>query len=143
MTAIIEPINCAIVRHTGTVKGRGVFATRLIHQGELIEACPVVVFQTRYVDMPKEFQQLVFNWGELTKSGPATCLALGWGSQYNHNNPANVRYRADAVNRLMIFTAAREIQPGEELTINYNETLGEIESIEDSWFDVTGITPLE
>lgn len=39
----------------------------------------------------------------------------------------------------MVFSAARDIAAGEELTINYNGTLGNIVSVENDWFDDTGV----
>lgn len=41
-------------------------------------------------------------------------LALGYGSFYNHYNLGNVRYEADAENRLLHFMAVRDIANGEE-----------------------------
>jgi SET domain-containing protein len=132
----------ATVKDTGTVKGRGVFATRRIASGETIEVCPVVIVESRWDQMPEEIKRVVFDWGYLTKGARASCIALGWGSMYNHANPANVRYAAHADSQCMVFSAARDIGPGEELTINYNETGGDILSSEDVWFKDTGITPI-
>jgi SET domain-containing protein len=73
-----------------------------------------------------------------------TGIALGYGSMYNHGNPANLRYRAlhDGMSSALIFTAARDIAVGEELTINYNYTKGETTSTEENWFKAQGLTPL-
>jgi SET domain-containing protein len=84
----------------------------------------------------------VFDWGFLTNQKPASCLALGWGSMYNHANPANVRYKALADTSCMQFVASRDIDADEELTVNYNETGGDIHSTEDVWFQDSGITPI-
>ena len=46
-------------------------------------------------------------------------LALGYGSLYNHSYRPNARY--DDIGQLTkIFTALRDIPPGEEITVNYN-----------------------
>jgi hypothetical protein len=42
----------------------------------------------------------------------------------------------------LVFTAARDIAADQELTINYNYTKGEIESVRDNWFEERGITRL-
>jgi SET domain-containing protein len=56
----------------------------------------------------------VFEWGRGT-----VALALGFGSIYNHSYSPNARY--DDVGRLTkVYTALRDILPGEEITINYN-----------------------
>jgi hypothetical protein len=130
------------IKDTGTAKGRGVFAARAISANEIIETCPVIVLRSSWDQMPEDLQRVVFNWGYLTEQGPATCLALGWGSMYNHSNPANVRYRPLADQFCLQFVAARNIGVDEELTVNYNETGGDILSTEDNWFENAGIAPI-
>ena len=132
----------AEIKDTGTAKGRGVFAVRPINSGDTIEVCPVVVIHSRWDEMPDEIKRVVFDWGYLTKGERASCIALGWGSMYNHANPANVRYAASGDSQHMVFTAARDIALGEELTVNYNETGGDIHSSDDVWFQDTGIQPI-
>jgi uncharacterized protein len=130
------------IKDSGTTKGRGVFALRKITAGEIVEACPVIVLSMSWDQIPTEVKRVVFDWGYLTKQTSATCLALGWGSMYNHANPANLRYKAIADRFIMQFIAARDIDANEELTINYNETGGDINSKEDVWFKDAGITPI-
>lgn len=60
---------------------------------------------------------------------------------YNHANPANVRYKASDDGSLLILIADTRIEQDEELTINYNFTVGETRSSEDNWFKDSGITP--
>lgn len=136
----IKVCACATIRDTGTEKGRGVFATRRIAQGEVIEVCPVVLVQ--WGEIPEALKRIVFNWGQLIRGEPASCVALGWGSMYNHGNPANVRYLANPDDCTLVFSAARQIDAGEELTINYNESYGDIHSSEDIWFQARGLTPV-
>ena len=131
------------IKDTGTPKGRGVFATKHIPQGEVVEICPVIVLSLDWDDLPSELRLVVFAWGNLTKQEPASCVALGWGSMYNHANPANLRYSAIQTEQCLQFTAARSIDEGEELTINYNETNGDIMSADDVWFEDTGIVPID
>ncbi len=131
-----------MIKDTGTIKGRGVFAIRQIRAGEIIEVCPVILLPTDWNTMPDEVKHRVFDWGHLIKGSPAPCIALGWGSMYNHRNPANIRYSADNDTLSIMFTAARDIELGEELTVNYNGAGGNIDSSEDDWFDDTGISPI-
>jgi len=56
----------------------------------------------------------VFDWGKGT-----VALALGYGSLYNHSYAPNARYD-DEGQRTKIFTALRDIEAGEEITVNYN-----------------------
>lgn len=120
--------DCATIRDTGPPKGRGVFATRQIKQGEIIEVSPVVLVQ--WSELPESLKLVVFNWGQLTKGPSESAISLGWGSMYNHSNSANVRYAANAESCSMVFSAARLIDAGEELTVNYNESHGDIHSSE-------------
>jgi SET domain-containing protein len=55
-----------------------------------------------------------FHWGEKT-----VALALGYGSMYNHSFRPNAKYE-DIGRQTKVFRAIREIQVGEEVTINYN-----------------------
>lgn len=131
------------IKHTGTAKGRGAFATRAHSQGETVEACPVVLFNGAYAAIPDEVRKLLFNWGVLANTENRHCLALGYGSLYNHENPANMRYEADAEAGVLRFVAIRDIAADEELTVNYNAVGGGHESAQDTWFSGMGITPYE
>ncbi len=111
-------------------KGRGVFARRPIVRGEVIEQVPMIV-------MPgTEFEQglsstlladYCFAWGD-----NQVALALGYGSIYNHSYTPNARYD-DVGPRTKVFTALRAIEPGEEITVNYN---GKPRSRSRVWFRV-------
>ena len=142
MKDIIFSSTAGCIKDSGTAKGRGVFAVRDVAIGDVVEVCPVVIVKAKWDEMPEAVQRIVFDWGYLTKSTAASCIALGWGSMYNHSNPANLRYVAVPDELCMHFIAARDIREGEEFTVNYNETGGDIHSTEDAWFEDTGITPI-
>ena len=112
------------IRDTGTARGRGVFAARSFAGGETIEECPVILLSGSFASIPDEVRKILFNWGELADVPHAHCLALGYGSLYNHRNAANVQYAADAEARVLRFIAQRAIEADEELTINYNDASG-------------------
>jgi len=62
-------------------KGRGVFARRLIHDGEVIERVLVLpVGETRTASGPTRMSGYCFEWGRGT-----VAVALGYGSLYNHS----------------------------------------------------------
>jgi hypothetical protein len=131
------------VRETGTAKGRGVYASRRYDEGEVVEACPVIVFSGPFTSVPDEIRKLLFNWGFLADARSTHCLALGYGSMYNHDNPANMRYEADAGHSLLRFIAVRPIAPHEELTVNYNAAGGGPHSAADTWFARMGVKLFE
>ena len=109
-------------------KGRGVFARRSIEAGEVIETCPVLVLPADSVeDVSAGIGGYVFEWGH-----GKLALALGYGSLYNHSYRPNARYH-DEGGRTKVFTAIRDIGPGEEITVNYN---GRPRSRSKVWFDV-------
>jgi uncharacterized protein len=131
------------LRHTGTVRGRGVFARRGFARGELIETVPVLVIKCDFDDLPEAVKTYVFDWETLARVPRTHALALGYGSMYNHSNPANLRYEADAREHQLRFIAAREIRAGEELTINYNAEGGAAECADNNWFERHDIDLLE
>ena len=128
------------VGDTGTTKGRGVFAHAPIERHRLVEVAPVIVFRAHA--LPRIVATILFNWEELAKEPNARAIAFGYASLYNHANPANLRYEADAQGRAIKFIAVRDIAPGEELTINYNARGGGPTWPNDHWFETYGITRL-
>ena len=130
------------VRDTGTARGRGVYATRDIEPGEMVEVCPVLFVAGPFDDLPLELRRAVFAWGPLTGGPDANVIALGYGGIYNHANPANLRYDADAEARCLLFCAAEAIPAGAEMTINFNCLDGGNVSDDDSWFRAVGLEPL-
>ena len=112
----LQPSNLIEIRRSKG-RGRGVFATKFIPQGTIIERVPVIVFPEADLETDEGFSSLchyVFDWGKGT-----VAIALGYGSVYNHSFSPNARYD-DVGQRSKIFTALRDIPPGEEITVNYN-----------------------
>lgn len=130
---------CGYVKDTGTVKGRGVFAKEPIEEGRIIEVCPVIQVDYPEEGLPDAIRRVIYHWGVLAQAPGVSALALGYGSLYNHANPANARYRASPDGGCLIVSAARRIERDEEITINYNAAAGEPSSSEDNWFAETGV----
>ncbi len=123
------------IKDTGTMKGRGVFAIRQIRAGETIEICPVILVPTDWSTMPEEVKHKVFDWGYLTKDHlPAVSRSDGAACTATEiQRTFTILPIGETLS--MIFTAARDIELGEELTVNYNGVGGNIDSSEDDWFD--------
>jgi SET domain-containing protein len=111
-------------------KGRGVFARRWIPEGEVIERVPVVVLDAEELRNSEGWSGLA-SYCFLWDTG-RYALALGYGSLYNHSYQPNARYD-DAGRMTKVFTALRDIAPGEEITVNYN---GDPEDLSSVGFEV-------
>ena len=104
----------------------------------------MILLSGTFASIPDEVRKVLFNWGELANVPRAHCLALGYGSLYNHRNAANVRYAADAEAGLLVFVAQCEIAAHEELTINYDDASGRQTSSEaPDWFTRMGLAQLD
>ena len=121
------------IEDAGSARGRGVFAARDFHAGELVETAPVVLIETAVAQLPLDIQRMLFSWPcEAGRSVHA--LALGYGSLYNGANPANLRFERDRAAGVIRFVGARDIACGEELTINYSAADGTAATPADEWF---------
>lgn len=110
--------------------GRGVFATRDIHSGELIHEAPVIVSPSKEYKYLKKtiMMEYVFWW----EKDEECALALGYGSLINHSYTPNALFELNFANRTIDFYAYTDIKAGEEILINYN---GEPDDDEPLWFD--------
>jgi len=111
-------------------KGRSVFTSIPLREGDLIEICPVIVIPS--VEVPvihKTFlHDYYFLWGENMKS---CAIALGYGSLYNHEVDPNANFLLDFENEHIEIHAIKDIEAGEEITINYHGEPGDDEPL---WF---------
>ena len=127
-----------IVKDTGTAKGRGVFAARALLSGEVVEEAPVILINMAFVFLPNEIKDMVYRWID-PEQPLLTALALGYGSLYNHDEPANLRYKMDPENKLIRYKASRDIAAGEELTISYSQGN---DTDKFAWFEKRNLTPI-
>ena len=110
--------------------GRGVFTGSPIKNGDLIEVCPVIVLKEGEMEILDKttLYDYYFLWGDDQKQ---CAMALGFGSLYNHFCPSNGDYFMDFEEQIIEVYAARDIEAGEEITINYN---GDPKNPEPTWF---------
>ncbi|MBM5793973.1 MAG: SET domain-containing protein [Cyanobacteria bacterium K_DeepCast_0m_m1_088] len=96
-----------------------------------------------YHELPQEIQNIMFNWAALIGSGVNLhAIALGYGSLYNHADQANCAYTGNIDDQTLTITSLRNIQAGEELTINYDHPTGQGEINAQSWFAQRGLKPI-
>lgn len=111
-------------------KVRGVYTSIPVSIGDLIEVCPVIVIPK--VELPIIHKTILhdyyFLWGEDMDDA---AIALGFGSLYNHAIHPNANFILDMENNTIDIVAILDINPGEEVTINYHGEPGD-ESV--LWF---------
>ena len=113
-------------------KGRGVFTREKIEADTVIEEAPVIVMNAEdRVNIDKTLlHDYIFAWG---KNEDQCAMALGNVSVYNHSYESNCEYFMDFEKEIIEVKTVRQINPGEELTINYNGDWNDKKKV---WFDV-------
>ncbi len=98
-------------------KGWGVFARKFIPVHSTIEEVPVLLVPSK--DLYRKTRTSTLADYAYVWDKKRVAIALGYGSLYNHSYEPNAEYVDDApcVKR---YIALRDIEPGEEVTINYN-----------------------
>lgn len=113
-------------------RGRGVFTSLAVQSGDTIEFCQILKIPK--VELPIIHKTILhdyyFLWGEDLDQ---PVLALGFGSLYNHVSFPNANFILDLENETIDIVAIKDINPGEEITINYNGESGDEGIV---WFDV-------
>jgi uncharacterized protein len=110
--------------------GRGMFACRKFLKGELIERAPIVAIdQKKWPNAEKTIlSDYAFDWGEKDEHA---AIALGYISIYNHSYSPNAQLEQMLDELMMEIIAIKDIEAGEEITINYN---GDPENQDPLWF---------
>lgn len=100
-------------------KGKGVFTKKPIPANTLIEIAPVIILNAQDRQQVEETKLFfyIFEWGDDTTLG---AVGLGYVSMYNHASPSNCEYEMDYEEETISIRTMRDINPGEELTINYS-----------------------
>jgi SET domain-containing protein len=109
--------------------GLGVFADDGIDAGQVVEVCPVIPAEPEAIPALAE---RYYPWLE-----GRVAVVLGFGMIYNHSYEPNASYlpaeQRDSPG-VMVYTAIRRIEAGEEITVNYTGTPTGAEAL---WFDAT------
>ena len=123
--------NAAIFFGPSDIHGTGVFAAEHIAADAVIEICPVILFPKAQLALVEKtvLNDYYFNWGE---DDAWFAFALGYGSLYNHAHHPNADYGMDFENNTIDIYALRDIEPGEEIFVNYNGEPGNRSKL---WFE--------
>lgn len=100
------------VMRDSPVHGRGMFATRNIKSGEVIETVPLLLFNRS--DVMKG--SILLDYDLAVKDKHA--IMLGYASIYNHSDQSNASWEFDSIPNLFI-NATRDIYAGEEIFVDY------------------------
>jgi SET domain-containing protein len=127
-----RPVPAVRVR-TVRGKGRGLIAARRLREGELIDRASVVIIPGEQWKFLRRtvLSDYVFTWEGASPDD--TAIALGRGSFCNHSYSPNAYTQQRRRERVIEFIALRDIEEGEEVTINYN---GEPDATDPVNFDV-------
>lgn len=112
-------------------KGRGVFASRRIPAGDVIEEAPVIVLPGAEIEHLERtvLQDYYFLWGADEEDA---AILLGLCSLCNHSYQPNTVFVPRPETCTIRFVALRDIEAGEEITTNYNGNPGNLKPV---WFD--------
>jgi SET domain-containing protein len=112
-------------------KGRGVFASRRIQAGDIIEEAPVIVLPGAEIEHLERtvLQDYYFLWGADEEQA---AILLGLCSLCNHSYQPNTVFVPRPETRTIRFVALHDIEAGEEITTNYN---GNPDNLKPVWFD--------
>ncbi|MCW3113832.1 MAG: protein-lysine N-methyltransferase [Segetibacter sp.] len=114
-------------------RGRGVFTTKNITAGTVIEISPIIELSPK--DRKKiegtKLYHYIFEWG---KSKRKAAVALGYVSMYNHSFEPNCEYEMDYESGNMTVRTIKPVRKGEELFFSYN---GDPNDKTPLWFKTT------
>ena len=112
------------------ISGRGVYCGLDIGEGDIIEICPIIKIpngQIKAID-PTILYEYYFLWEE---EGYEACLALGYGSLYNHAENPFAQIIMDYTDDTIKVEAIKDIPAHEEITIDYT---GGTKGLTTLWF---------
>ena len=116
---LVPPLK-TIVANTGKY-GYGVFCTRPIMKGEIIEECLVAKDRIPYGN--NVFKHYRIKGVEVAPGKYDKVIALGNAVIYNHSSYPNIFFKENKnYERIITIYALRNISPGEELCWNYGYT---------------------
>jgi len=121
MSEIHAQSNGKLIIKKSQIHGIGVFTTSNIKLGDFIEECPFLICSNRGNAVSERLGAYLYS-SKIIEEGKELngyVLLLGYGSLYNHSDENNVEYTKNIEKGTFTYSATRDIQAGEELTILY------------------------
>lgn len=94
-----------------------VLAKTQFAKGEIVEIAPIIFVGLEAKAVPR-LKDYIF---EIDKNKQQFGVVLGYGSLYKHSETPNITFAYNKSNKQMYFIAAKTINAGAELTINYGK----------------------
>ena len=96
------------------------FTSEPITPGDLIEISPVVVLPAKDLKLIHQthLHDYYFLWPAVNG---AACIALGYGSLYNHHSDPNAQVIMDLDNEMIEIRGIKAIPAGTEILIDYTD----------------------
>ena len=101
------------------IHGLGIFASQKIHEGEIIEICPVIDMGLNREASPILIDYR-FNWPQ-GNDWTTQVIPAGYGMIYNHSNTPNATWISNEETKTFMFYATKEIQTNEEIFTYYGD----------------------
>ncbi len=118
---------------TSENRGRGIFTSEEISADDIIEICPLILIPKK--ELENIDKTIFYDYYFLLPNGEDACIALGYGSLYNHSNSPNATVVFDLENDSFQIHCIKDIKSGEEIFINYQGDEATQERTE-LWFEV-------
>ena len=93
------------------IMGHGIYSKAKIFPGEFVEMTPVIVVDRMPED--ENLAKYVVAWN------CKLAIPLGWTMLYNHSDHSSCAFSSNFHDSLLGITTLREIEKGEQLTVNY------------------------
>ncbi len=102
-----------------TEHGRGVYTAHDLETDDIVEICPLIIVPAK--DLDRVHQTVLHDYYFLypEQEGMA-CIALGYGSLYNHSLTPNAIVDFDLDNQQIQIRCITNIEAGSEILINYS-----------------------
>ena len=97
------------------IHGLGLIARQHIASGEIVDESPVLLTTS---SVPRAFEAHVYRLRDRRAAMPC-----GDGVFTNHGADPNAAPRVDLRRKVMVLVALRDIEPGEEVTIDYDGSI--------------------
>lgn len=110
------------------IHGRGVFASKNIKRGEVVERCPLVQMQyrSRYQNDPTVFDYMYAqppcDCIECQTHGFLFFMVLGYGMLYNHQDHSNALWKFHYHQMFGDVVAITDIKEGDEIFVSYGKS---------------------